>query len=93
MIEPHPLFLPYLHKPIIYFVIGVGDVELLTTDLALFEGRNPLPVSFIFKDDSVAEESEETFTLTIATTSCLAGCITRPVLMGTILDDDSELTF
>ena len=68
-------------------------MELLTTDLALFEGRNPLSVSFIFKDDSVAEESEETFTLTIATTSCCAGYITRPVLMGTILDDDSKLTF
>ena len=68
-------------------------MELLTTDLALFEGRNPLPVSFIFKDDSIAEESEETFNLTIATTSSLAGYTTRLVLMGTILDDDSELTF
>ena len=33
-------------------------MELLITDLALFEGRNPLLVSFIFKDDSTAEESE-----------------------------------
>ena len=68
-------------------------MELLTTDLALFEGRNPLPVSFIFKDDSVAQETDETFNLTIATTSSLAGYMTRLVLMGTILDDDSELTF
>ena len=68
-------------------------MELLTTYLALFEGRNPLPVSFIFKDDSVAEELEETFNLTIATTSSLAGYTTSLVLMGTILDDDSKLTF
>ncbi len=68
-------------------------MELLTTDLALFGGRNPLPVSFIFKDDSVAQETDETFNLTIATTSSLAGYMTRLVLMGTILDDDSELTF
>ena len=68
-------------------------MELLTTDLALFEGRNPLPVSFIFKDDSIAAELEETFNLTIATTSSLAGYTTSPVLMGTILDDNSKLTF
>ena len=67
-------------------------MELLTTDLALFEGRNPLPVSFIFKDDSVAEELE-TFNLTIATTSSLTGYTTSLLLMGTILDDDSKLTF
>ena len=61
VIEPHPIILPHLRNQLFFVVIGVGDVELLTTDLALFEGRNPLPVSFIFKDDSVAEESEETF--------------------------------
>ena len=65
-------------------------MELFTTDLALFEGQNPLPVSFIFKDDSVAQEADE---ITIATTSSLAGYMTRLVLMGTILEDDSELTF
>ena len=68
-------------------------MELLTTDLTLFEDRNPLPVSFIFKNDSVAGESEETFNLTIATTSSLAGYMTRLVLMGTILAEDSELAF
>ena len=68
-------------------------MELLTTDLALFEGQNPLPVSFIFKDDSVAAESGETFTLTIANTSSLAEYTTKLVLMGTILDNDSKLIF
>ena len=92
VIELHPIILPHLHKPII-FVLGIGDVELLTTALALFKGQNPLPVSFIFKDNSVAGESVEIFTLTIATILSLAGYRTSLVLMGTILDDDSEFKF
>ena len=68
-------------------------MELLTTDLALSEGRNPLPVSFILKDDSVAQETDEKFNLTIVTISSLTGYTTRIVLMGTIFDDDSKLTF
>ena len=38
VIEPHPIILPHLPNQLLFVVIGVSDVELLTTDLALFEG-------------------------------------------------------
>ena len=66
---------------------------LYTTTLFLFRHRDPSPVSFLYRRDSIAQEAEETFILTIATTANLTEYTTRLVLHGTILDDDSELNF
>ena len=66
---------------------------LAISRLDLSAKNDPLPVSFIFIMDSVAQESDETFTLTLGDTDTLVGYTIRSMLQGTILDDDSKLTF
>ena len=71
----------------------MGDIYLAISRLDLSAKNDPLPVSFTFTMDSVAQESDETFTLTLGDTDTLVGYTIRSMLQGTILDDDSKLTF
>ena len=77
-----------------YYVADDGDLDLTTTSVNVFTGSDPVIISFLFTKDLIAQEIDETFNLTLVDQgNFLAGYTTRLVLMGTILDDDSELTF
>ncbi len=66
-------------------------MNLVNSRLNLDPENDPLPVSFTFTKDSVAQESDETFTLTLGNTNTLVGYTIRRMLQGTILDEDSKL--
>ena len=100
MIEPQPLISAHLHIPMSrlscskYYVAGDGDLDLTTMSVNVFTGSDPVKISFLFIKDLIAQEIDETFTLTLVDQgNFLAGYLTRLVLTGTILDEDSELTF
>ena len=77
-----------------YYVAGDGDLDLTTSSVNVFSGSDPVNISFLFTKDYIAQEIDEIFTLTLVDQgNFLAGYTTRLVLTGTILDDDSELTF
>ena len=65
-------------------------MNLVNSRLNLDPENDPLPVSFTFTKDSVAQESDETFTLTLGNTDTLVGYTIRCMLQGTILDEDSK---
>ena len=72
--------------------IGDADVDLSTEILNILPFQDPLPVSLTLTRDSIAQEVDETFTLTIVPITILEGyTANRLVLQGTILDADSKL--
>ncbi len=66
-------------------------MDLAISRLEFTAENDPLPVSFTFTKDSVAQESDEAFILTLGNTDTLVGYTIRSMLQGTILDDDSKL--
>ena len=73
--------------------LGDGDVDIPARILHLFPFQDPLLVSLTLTKDSIAQEVDETFTLTIVPVPILEGyTANRLVLQGTILDADSKLT-
>ena len=73
--------------------IGEGDVDLHDARFFIFPSNDPSSVRLTLTRDSIAQEVNETFTLTIEPDFTLEGyTATRLLLPGTILDADSKLT-
>ena len=69
-------------------------MSLYTTELEFLQDQNPLNVFFMFTVDSIAQEKDETFSLTIEHISGLDGYNkANYVLQGTILDSSGKFTF
>ena len=64
-------------------------MSLLTFVLLIQSGQDPLPVKFIFIQDSIAQEGEEKFNLTLKLGGTFPGEVNL-FLDGTILDSDGE---
>ena len=68
-------------------------MSLSTTELEFSQDQNPLNVFFMFVEDSIAQEQDETFSLTIEHISGLDGYKANFVLQGTILDSGGKFTY
>ena len=69
-------------------------MSLSTTKLEFSQDQNPLNIFFMFTEDSIAQEQDETFSLTIEHVSGLDGYNKANfVLQGTILDSGGKFTY
>lgn len=91
----------YIIAPTFYFVVldlndDVDDVDFSTSlpsIILFFPDQDTFDLSFTLIKDSIAQESDQMFLIGIAPFPKLQGYTTSYFLQGTILDNDSELTF